>query len=109
MKTARELAAELDTYFDKPFVKVFIKKVQELDPDIAVVIALEKKMLVLIRNEIVIYKVLLDKENMENISIETHLERIKSVLNLLKSGFVIPSQFKRNTKRLNTKYGKLIR
>ncbi|MEM5785014.1 MAG: hypothetical protein QW469_00545 [Candidatus Aenigmatarchaeota archaeon] len=106
MKTSRELIAEIDTYYDKPFVKVLIKKIQDLDPDIGAVIALDKKLLVFIKNEMVIYKVILDKENMENIPMETHIERVKSVLNLLKSGFVIPSQFKKNFKKINQKYVK---
>jgi len=108
MPEARDLISKVDTYFDKPFVRAFIRKVQDIDPDIGAVIALDKKMLVFIRKGIIIYKVILDKENLENIPFEKHIENIRSIVNLLKTGFVIPSQVKKDAKRLNLKYGKRV-
>ncbi len=94
---------KIDAWLDKAFVKVLVKKVQALDPDIGAVLYPDTKLIVFIKGGIIIYKAILNEENTTNISIEQHVENIKKTLSALKSG-LIPSytikQAKKQTARM---------
>lgn len=113
-KLAREVVAEKkqDLWYDKLFVKHFVKKVQDLDEEIGAVLYPDTFLLVFVYKGVIIYKVTLNKENVEDISIEKHLKNIRRTLGFIRTG-IVPvttaiNNIKANPKGLNTKFGKIL-
>ncbi len=79
---------KIDAWLDKAFVRVLVKKVQALDPDIGAVLYPDTKLIVFIKGGLIVYKTILNEENTDSISIEQHVENVKNMLSALKSGLI---------------------
>ena len=110
-KLARDVVAEKkqDLWYDKVFVKHFVKKVQELDENIGAMIYPDTFLLAFVYNGIIIYKISLNKENVEDISIEKHLRNIRRTLGFIRTG-LIPATTINNIKASpkGLKHGKIL-
>jgi hypothetical protein len=116
-KLARDMVKEknLDLQYDKIFVKNLVKGIQKLSPDIGAYIFPETKMVVFwmdtVMGNVIIYKVLLDKNNVNDITPEEHIKKVETIVRLLKLN-MIPlkelNQAAREVKRTNFKLGRLL-
>jgi hypothetical protein len=101
----------IDLWYDKPFVKILVKKVQELDPNIGVIMYPETKMVVFLRDKLIVYKLYLDEHNTTKVTIEQHIEKIKNMIDALDRGLIFVKSLKdaqKEAKKLNIKRGKTL-
>jgi len=109
----RDLIKEkkIDVWYDKVFVKHLVKKVQDIDPDIGAVLFPDQKLIVFFWKRIIIYKILMTKEQTNDLTIDYHLDKIRNVIRLLKLN-LIPvktlNSIKSRVKNIRLDYGKLI-
>lgn len=71
------------TYYDKVFVKLLVKKVQKMNPEVGAFIFPDQLMLVFFYRKIIIDKIILNEENLERIPFENHVTRIKEIIKML--------------------------
>jgi len=117
MESAREIfekkKKELDPFYDKAFVRVFIKKVQKISPYIGAIYFPETFQLVFHYKGVIIYKIILNKTNLADISVDVHLKNIRNI-NMMIRNNIIPSKSlsqlqEANKKQLNkSKTGKTL-
>jgi hypothetical protein len=103
------LKTKEDLWYDKLFVRHFVSKVRKLDPDITAMMYSSSFILVFMWRRIIIYKLTLNKLNVEDISIDLHLKRIAKTLSTLKLQMISQSdmiKIKKEASRLNPKLGK---
>ena len=86
----RDLIKEkkVDVWYDKVFVRHIVRKVQDIDPDIGAVLFPDQKMIVFFWKRIIIYKILMNQDQTENLTIDYHLNRIKNIIRLLKLNLI---------------------
>ena len=107
MTLARDLShLNKDTYKDQVFIKHLVKKIQDVDEDIGAFIYENTMTVVFFRNNIIIYKVRLDELNTSEISIERHVERVKSICKMIDLNLIPLKQIQGNLGKVNTKIGK---
>jgi len=117
MKSSRETFDEkkdkMGTYYDTAFIRAFIKQVQKISPYIGAIYFPETFQLVFHYKGVIIYKIILNKENLADISTDLHLKNIRKI-NMMIRNNLIPSkslsQFQEiNKKQLNkNKTGKVL-
>jgi hypothetical protein len=111
-KLARDIIKNKeDNWYDKVFVKYFVKKVQDLDPDVGAIVYPDTFQLVFVWKGVIIYKITLNKLNVEDISVDKHIEKLKSTLIMLRMGMVsatVMQNIKNAPVKLNTKRGKIL-
>jgi len=79
---------KLDVFHDKPFLRAFIRAVQKISPDIMAIYFPETYQLVFVYRWVVIYKIILNKYNIEDISVDLHLKNIKNIVIMLKNNLL---------------------
>jgi hypothetical protein len=104
---------ELDVFHDKPFLRAFIRTVQKIDPDIIAIYFPETYQLIFVYHWVVIYKIILNKYNVEDISVDLHLKNIKNIVimlknNLLPARTLVPIQEKLKKNLNKKKTGKIL-
>jgi len=117
-KTSRELIEEkeaegLDLQYDKLFVKHLVKRIQKVSPDIGAFLYEKSKMIVFWMEtgvgNVIIYKVLLDKNNVNDITIEQHAKKVETIVRLLKLNMIPLKELNtaaREVKKINFKLGR---
>lgn len=90
-----------DVFHDKPFLRAFIRAVQKINPDIIAVYFPETYQLVFLYKWVIIYKIILNKENIEDISVDLHLKNIRQIILMLKNN-LLPAKMINNIQQ-NTK------
>jgi len=83
--------AQIETFYDKPFIKSFVKAVQKIDSQITPFYFPNTFQLVFLYKKIIIYKIILNKTNLEDISVDLHLKNILNTVIMLRSN-IIPSK-----------------
>jgi len=83
--------AKMETFYDKPFIKSFVKAVQKIDSRITPFYFPNTYQLVFLYKKIIIYKIILNKTNLEDISVDLHLKNILNAVMMLRSN-IIPSK-----------------
>jgi hypothetical protein len=100
---------QTENWYDRVFVKNLVKRVQDLDPNIGAILYQDTMMIVFMFDGIILYKVVLNELNTEEISIEEHIKRITQPLRMLKLG-LIPAKdldsIKKAVKNININIGK---
>ena len=114
-RLSRDMVSEknLDLQYDKVFVKHLVKEIQKLSPEIGAYIFEKSKMVVFwmqtSAGNVIIYKVLLDKNNVNDISPEEHAKRCETIVRLLKLNMVPLKELNtaaKEVKRVNFKLGR---
>ena len=103
----------LDVFQDKPFLRAFIRSVQKINADIMAVYFPETYQLIFVYHGIIIYKIILNKYNIEDISVDLHLKNIKNIIimlknNLLPASIIAPIQNKVKKNLNKNKTGKVL-
>jgi CheY-like chemotaxis protein len=108
---ARDSMKGIDTYLDKPFLRVLVDEVQKLDSNIAAFIFPSTNILIFWRKGIVVYKIILDELNTTKITIEQHTSKVREVLRMLDLGLishVTQEELRRYARKLNLNQGKFL-
>lgn len=92
-----------DAWIDKPFIKVLVNKVQDLDSDIGAFLYPETKQIIFFWKKVIIDKVTLNEYNTDKVSMEEHIKRIRSVLKNLKSGLIPIYPIQKRVEGINLK------
>lgn len=98
-----------DTEEDKVFLRVFAKKVREIDEDVGLIYFPGVRTVVVHWKKVIVYKVILNEYNIGTVSLTHHINQIKKVVRLLKLGFLETRQvgnLAREAARMNVKLGK---
>jgi len=110
---SREMMANkrgMNVEFDPTFCKYLIREIQRLSPDIGAVIFKDTKQIVFFYKNIIIYKVLMNALNIEEIKISEHKEKVKTILKMLDLN-MIPLKDLQNCRKgirgINLKLGKI--
>jgi hypothetical protein len=82
---------EVDAFYDKPFLRSFIRAVQKINPDIMAIYFPETYQLVFVYRWVIIYKIILNKTNLEDISVDLHLKNIRDIIRMLRNN-ILPSK-----------------
>lgn len=79
-----------DLYIDKAFVKHLVSAIQSVDPDIGAFIIPDTKMVIFFSStyEIVIYKLLLNELNINDITIVEHKNKVKEIMTILNANLI---------------------
>lgn len=83
--------AEMETFYDRPFIRSFVKAVQKIDSQITPFYFPNTYQLVFLYKKIIIYKIILNKNNLEDISVDLHLKNISNAVMMLRSN-ILPSK-----------------
>lgn len=91
--SAREMFIEQrqDVFYDKPFLRSFIRSVQKISPDIIAYYFPSTYQLIFVYKGIIIYKIILNKTNLADISVDLHLKNIRNVVIMLRNN-ILPSK-----------------
>lgn len=84
-----EKKKELDPFYDKVYLKYFIRQVQKISPDIGAIYFPETYQLIFFYKNVIIYKIILNKNNIEDISVERHLKNIRNIYLMLKNNLIV--------------------
>jgi len=103
----------LDVFQDKPFLRAFIKSVQKINADIIPIYFPKTYQLIFVYHGIIIYKIILNRYNIEDISVDLHLKNIKNIIimlrnNLLPANIIAPIQNKVKNNLNKNKTGKVL-
>jgi hypothetical protein len=103
----------LDVFQDKPFLRAFIRSVQKINADIIPIYFPETYQLIFVYHGIIIYKIILNRYNIEDISVDLHLKNIKNIIimlrnNLLPASIIAPIQNKVKKDLNKNKTGKVL-
>jgi hypothetical protein len=102
---------KVDTYRDKVFIRQLVKRVRNIDPDIGAIFYPESNLIVFFWRRVIIHKVLLNEDQIDNLGLEYHINHIQKVVQMLKLGLLPIKEIKKarnNIKRLKLNYGKNI-
>jgi len=98
MDTARESfekkKKEIDPFYDKTFLKSFIREVQKINSHIGAIYFPDTYQLVFYYKGVIIYKILLNKENLADISVDFHLKRIRNIGTMIYNNIIPVSTLK---------------
>lgn len=115
LKLSREIieAKGLDLQNDTVFIKHLVKEIQKISPEIGAWIYPKSHMVVFwmetSAGNVIIYKVLLDKNNVNDITPEQHAKKVEAIVRLLKLNMIPLKELNtaaREVKKINFKLGR---
>jgi len=110
-KLSRDFFKEkkINTWYDKIWVKYLVKEIQKVDNEIGAFIFPNIKTIAFWYKNIIIYKILLNEENVDKIKIAEHKKKVEQVVRLLKLNLIPLKDLKtaaRQVKNINFQFGR---
>lgn len=103
-----EKKRQLDTEYDKVFVRHLIHRFQAVDPEVGAVFYPHSMSICFWWYGIIVYKVMLTEHNIEDVTIERHMDKFRAALMYLKLNPEFQAKARSLAKNYDKRFGKTL-